>query len=55
MHNEVQVVESARQADARSGISVHETTHIYIYIYIYIYQYMERRCFRKCSMKGIRA
>ena len=28
---------------------------LYIYIYIYIYQYMERRCFRKCSMKGIRA
>ena len=40
---------------------------LYIYIYqymelcivlaliyfIYIYQYMERRCFRKCSMKGI--
>ena len=25
------------------------------YIYIYIYQYMKRRCFRKCSMKGIRA
>ena len=20
-----------------------------------VYQYMERRCFRKCSMKGIRA
>ena len=29
--------------------------YIYIYIYIYIYQYIERRCFRKCSMKGIRA
>ena len=25
------------------------------YIYIYMYQYMKRRCFRKCSMKGIRA
>ena len=38
-----------------NALSKTTSFHILIYIYIYIYQYMERRCFRKCSMKGIRA
>ena len=34
---------------------MHNIALYYKLLQQYIYQYMKRRCFRKCSMKGIRA